>query len=513
MPTRLTAPLTVIWTYLTVQNILILALSSLIGLCIYRLLFHPLRNIPGPFLAKITGHWRNDRTWRGTWHDDILQLHQRYGSVVRIAPNEVSIVHQDSIKTLYGHGSNAMKTHWYAVWDPPIGAPAFFPARDRKLHSFLRKRVSSAYSMTSILKYEQPIQDLLDLMVEKLKLQAKAGNAINLGEWTGALAFDAVGVLGYGAPFEHLQNDAADVMDVRSTILELFFWSQCMGHYWGQMKLLRLIRKLMELAGVEDRIKAFRDWSSEKVKARMTEKKEGIEHPDMLGHFVNMKAQNGGPASFQEVLGEALNLVGAGADTTSIGMRSCIEYVCSKPDVYRKLQEEVDNFYATNTPNKPITYLQTQQLPYLNAVVKEALRLRPSIIGQLLRHTPEGGLVIDGNFIPANTPIGMSPLAQNRDKKVWGDDANEFKPERWLESEAKARQLESYNMTFGGNGPRMCVGRNIALVEIHKFLAQMIRAFDIDIVNKKQPYKMKTYWFSYQHDFMVTLKTRSHLEA
>ena len=145
-------------------------------------------------------------------------------------------------------------------------------------------------------------------------------------------------------------------------------------------------------------------------------------------------------------------------------MRSCVEYVCSRPDVYRKLQEEVDEFYRTNGSDTPITYLQTQQLPYLNAVVREALRLRPSIIGQLLRHTPEGGLVIDGKFIPANTPIGMSPLAQNRDKKVWGEDANEFKSERWLESEAKARQLESYNMTFGGNGPRMCVGRNIALV-------------------------------------------------
>ncbi|PVH76546.1 cytochrome P450 [Cadophora sp. DSE1049] len=479
MPIRFTALSKEVWTYSTVQNILPLALCSLICLFIYRILFHPLRNIPGPFLAKITGHWRNDRTWQGTWHDDILQLHEQYGPVVRIAPNEVSVIDQNCIKTLYGHGQNAMKTHWYAVWDPPIGAPAFFSARNRKLHSFLRKRVSSAYSMTSILKYEKPIQDLLDLMIEKLKLQAKAGNAINLGEWTGALAFDAVGVLGFGASFEHLQNNAADVMDIRSNVLELFFWSQCMGHYWGQMKLLRntLTLKLMALAGVEDKI----------------QKKEGFEHPDIL-RLLTLDS-------------------GAGADTTSIGMRSCIEYVCSRPDVYRKLQEEVDNFYTTNNSDTPITYLQTQQLPYLNAVVKEALRLRPSIIGQLLRHTPEGGLVIDGKFIPANTPIGMSPLAQNRDKRVWGDDANEFKPERWLESEAKARQLESYNMTFGGNGPRMCVGRNIALVEIHKFLAQMIRAFGIEIVNKEQPYKMKTYWFSYQHDFMITLKTRIHSEV
>ncbi|MAD84548.1 MAG: hypothetical protein CL912_16440 [Deltaproteobacteria bacterium] len=300
-----------VWAYSMVQNILLISLCSLLCLIVYRIAFHPLRNIPGPFLAKLTGHWRNDRTWRGTWHDDILQLHERYGRVVRIAPNEVSVVDQNCIKTLYGHGQNAMKTNWYAVWDPPIPAPAFFPARDRKLHSFLRKRVSAAYSMTSILKYEEPIQGLLGLMIERLRLQAKAGNAINLGDWTGALAFDVVGVLGFGAPFEHLQNDAADVMEIRSSVLELFFWGQCMGHYWGQMKLLRnaLTLKLMALAGIKDKIAGFQKWSAERVTARMAEKKDGVQHPDMLAHFVNMKAQNGEPASFPEVLVEALNLV------------------------------------------------------------------------------------------------------------------------------------------------------------------------------------------------------------
>jgi cytochrome P450 len=145
-------------------------------------------------------------------------------------------------------------------------------------------------------------------------------------------------------------------------------------------------------------------------------------------------------------------------------MRACVEAVCLRPDVYEKLRAEVDDFYETNHLTEPITYLQTQQLVYLNAVAKEAMRLHPSIIAQLLRHTPQEGLTVDGKYIPPKTTIGISPLAQNRDKAIWGEDANEFKPERWLEDEAKARYLESNNMTFGGNGPRMCIGRNIALV-------------------------------------------------
>jgi cytochrome P450 len=131
--------------------------------------------------------------------------------------------------------------------------------------------------------------------------------------------------------------------------------------------------------------------------------------------------------------------------------------------MFHKLQEEIDGFYERNGLPEPISYTETQQMPYLQAVVKEATRLLPSIVYQLLRYAPEG-LAVDGKRIPAGTPIGVSPLAQNRDKAIWGPDADDFKPERWLEDEARTRYLDAANMTFGGSGPRMCIGRNIALV-------------------------------------------------
>lgn len=134
-------------------------------------------------------------------------------------------------------------------------------------------------------------------------------------------------------------------------------------------------------------------------------------------------------------------------------------------DVYTRLQEEVDNFYEESKLNRPITYLETQKLPYLQAVIKEATRLLPSIVFQLLRHTPPE-FEVRGVKIPVNTPIGISPLAQNRDQDIWGKDADDFRPDRWLENEEQTKYFDRSTMTFGGNGPRMCIGRNIALVSL-----------------------------------------------
>lgn len=76
---------------------------------LYNLFLHPLRNIPGPFLARSSPFWRLAKYFQGTWHDDILDLHNEYGQVVRISPGEVSFTNQDAIKAIYGHGKHVTK--------------------------------------------------------------------------------------------------------------------------------------------------------------------------------------------------------------------------------------------------------------------------------------------------------------------------------------------------------------------------------------------------------------------
>lgn len=98
---------------------LTVAATIVLAIGVHRVWLHPLSHLPGPFVARFTGEWRNRRYRGRSWHQDVLNLHKKYVRVVRIAPNEVSVVDGFAMKQLYGHGHNAAKTKWYSVWDPP----------------------------------------------------------------------------------------------------------------------------------------------------------------------------------------------------------------------------------------------------------------------------------------------------------------------------------------------------------------------------------------------------------
>lgn len=291
------------------ETVVVTILFCVASFVVYRLYFHPLAHVPGPLLAKLSGWWRNYRYFSGTWHDDILQVHRRYGPIVRIAPNELSVLDAHVTKQLYGHGHNAQKSKWYSTWDIPGTAPGLFAEQDKKTHAYLRKRVSGAYSMSAILKFETYIQSCLDLMFVRLRKHSESGNTVNMSDWTNALAFDVVGELAYGSKLGHLETET-DVMGLRKGIYDGFFIMANFGHFPGQAQLVnnKLINSLTEFSGKPNAFLKFQKWSMGKVQSRM-ENASSSEREDMLAHFIRMKNDKGEPASFPEVLIEAMNIM------------------------------------------------------------------------------------------------------------------------------------------------------------------------------------------------------------
>jgi len=121
---------------------------------------------------------------------------------------------------------------------------------------------------------------------------------------------------------------------------------------------------------------------------------------DMLSRFIEAKHPDGRPLSLDEVLTEAGTVVGAGSDTTGISLRAILYYIITNPEVYAKLQDEINDFARRGEISDPVTYSESLKMPYFCACVKEALRLHSAVGYTLPRHVPKGGRTIAGRFFP-----------------------------------------------------------------------------------------------------------------
>ena len=186
----------------------------------------------------------------------------------------------------------------------------------------------------------------------------------------------------------------------------------------------------------------FLRWLQQRVTERM---KDGLgtRRRDMLQHFIEMKGVQGQPTGVGDVMIEGVNILGAGADTTSIAILAVLGDLILHPEIVPRLQNEVDQAYKDlghDEQQTDIGYKEASTLPFLAAVIKESIRLHPSIQYQLPRHPAAGGVTIGPYQIPPTAEVSISPRSMNRSKEIFGPDANEFRPSRWQFSNEKEEE-------------------------------------------------------------------------
>ncbi|UKZ81680.1 hypothetical protein TrVFT333_009452 [Trichoderma virens FT-333] len=122
----------------------------------------------------------------------------------------------------------------------------------------------------------------------------------------------------------------------------------------------------------------------------------------------------------------------AGSDTTAISLSAILYYLLKYPDALRKLREEIDQ---STSIDGHLSFKDSLEMPYWQAVMKEALRLHPATGLPLWRTVTDGGLQLNGQFFPEGTTIGLNTWTAHYNEEVFGKDAAAFRPERWLEAE------------------------------------------------------------------------------
>ncbi|TKY90036.1 hypothetical protein EX895_000034 [Sporisorium graminicola] len=463
---------------------------------------------PGPFLAKLTDFWLLRTAMVGHRFEAVHKQHQKYGKFVRIAPNHVSIADHEALQPVYGHGTGTLKPAYYDAFVPPKPFPrGLFNTRDRAEHTRKRKIVSHTFAPKTIVAFEPFIRREVQLLLERWdEFCDKAAKANTEGPrgikgrawldsllWLNYFAFDTIGALAFGSTFGMLENGAdeakveyedvhgnkkVDYCSAVNIINERGEYSGTMGlaPVWLRPYLLKLpwfskrltsVKKLtgIALARVNDRLQ------------------NGSEREDLLAKLQAAKDDRGEPMGKMELTAEALTQLIAGSDTTSNTACAIVHHLTTHPDKMAKLQAELDREleHAEEVP----LHSDVQELPYLQAVLNESLRYHSTSAIGLPRVIPEGGATVCGQRFPAGTILSVPAYTLHRDKSVFGEDADEYNPDRWLAPNAK-RDFEKAFIPFSV-GPRACVGRNVAMMELSILIAAIFRRYDIVLAEPEKP--------------------------
>lgn len=157
----------------------------------------------------------------------------------------------------------------------------------------------------------------------------------------------------------------------------------------------------------------------------------------------------------------------AGSDTTATAIRAIL---IMHPRVTSKLRTEI----SSNPISSPIQDAEARKLPYLQAIIKEGLRIFPPVVGLMSKEVPPSGDVINNQFVPGGTKIGYGAYGIFRDKQMWGQDADTFRPERWLEaSPEKIKEMESTLELIFSYGKYQCLGKSLAMMELNKIFVEV----------------------------------------
>ncbi|KAI1077749.1 cytochrome P450 [Whalleya microplaca] len=488
---------------------------------LYRYVKSPLRSVPGPFLAQFTDLWYFWKLNGGSFEKVNRELHEKYGPVVRYGPNRYSFDDQTASKVIYGHGSQFAKSSWYSAWAIP-GMWSLFSEPDIQKHAQYRRQYQSVYSMTALVEYEPFVDECADIFTQRLAELSQSGLPANMGHWMQCYAFDVIGCITYSKRLGFLDR-GQDIGGLISTLESYLRSSSLMGIYASLHPYSFHLNKLISSSANNNGITYLWNYTGERMAEHQASPKvfdedekdiPGISR-DFLSKFVSKHTQDPDTFTTYHTMQGCGNNMIAGSDTTAISLSAILYYLLKNPRCFSKLREEVTQLEETGMHSQYITFKESQAMPYLQAVIKEALRLHPATGLPLERIVPSGGATISGRFFPENSIVGVNTWIEHRNTRIFGEDADEFRPERWLSGDTEKLAFMNRHWMPFGLGSRTCIGRHISHLEISKLIPRLIRDFEFefsgDLAEKNAAWSTDNYWFVKPKNFMVLVRSRKSL--
>ncbi|XP_009802093.1 alkane hydroxylase MAH1 [Nicotiana tabacum] len=207
-----------------------------------------------------------------------------------------------------------------------------------------------------------------------------------------------------------------------------------------------------------------------------------------------------------------LNLMFAGRDTTSAAITWFFWLLAENPLVETKIREEIQQKLQLKEDGnlKLFNIEETRKLIYLHAALCETLRLFPSV--SLEHKVPlESDILPSGHRVNPNTRIVLSFYTMGRMETIWGKDCLEFKPERWISEKGKIKHEPSFKFPAFNAGPRTCLGKEMAFIQMKMMVATIIHSYHIQLVEGQTISPSASIIVQMKHGLKVRLFKRVHL--
>ncbi|KAF2156539.1 cytochrome P450 [Myriangium duriaei CBS 260.36] len=463
---------------------LVLTLAFLAaGYVYYVTVLHPLAKYPGPLLAKFTRFHNLWHAARGDSHLELYRLHQRHGRFVRWGPNKLSICSPTALKTIYGAKANVQKSGWYPA---VFFSTSVFNVVDKNVHASKKRVIGHAFSDQAIRGMESHVIQVVREWATALNAAPGADgwtSAINMSDWSAYLTLDIIGELVFGKSFGTVSSSEnryfigtlAQSVRVRNAIGQVPF-------------LFKLnVDTLLMRDQKERRVKQI-GFAFGALKKRLEAGFDPVGRKDILYYLQHGRdSETGQGLPEAELKSETVLLLSAGFDTTTTALASLWYFLGHHPAVLARLSASIRHDFAS--VDEICSGSAFSGNTYLRACEDEALRLCPPIPGLLPRTVCGGGIEVMGETFSQGIDLAVPTYALHHDANYF-DCPFEYNPSRWLvkgevgvakeegrSAEAVARSRQAF-APFS-IGPRTCMAKNVALMELYISVAHILFEYDL----------------------------------
>lgn len=312
---------------------------------------------------------------------------------------------------------------------------------------------------------------------------------MEIGQWASRATLDIIGVAGLGKDFGAIEDPNTELFRTYSAVFKPSRQAQVLG-ILNMFLPSWFVRSLpiKRNGEVEAAAAVIRKTCRELIRT----KKEKLDKKELTDVDILSVALESGGFTEDNLIDQLMTFLAAGHETTSSAMTWAIYLLCLHPEVQKRLRAEIREKLPSIDDDKPISSIDIDHMPYLHAVCSEVLRYYPPVPVTLREAAVDTTIL--GEHIPAGTKIFVVPWATNRDKALWGETADQFRPERWLLPDesgntaavANGGATSNYALMTFLHGPRGCIGQAFARGEFACLLAAWVGRMEFELNDRRE---------------------------